>query len=96
MKIIVGIAASAAIAAGGLGLATSANAAPALPAPTYHWCPGEFWNPIWGFNWEGGECHDDFHRDRDGNDHGRDWRPDDHRDDRGPDRGPDRGNDWHR
>lgn len=55
MKILVGLAASAAIATAGLGLATTANAAPAptLPAPSYHWCPGEFWNPIWGFNWEG-------------------------------------------
>ena len=51
------------------------------PALDYHWCPGEFWNPLWGFNWEGGECHDDHHRDADGDDHSRDF-GDDHRDDR--------------
>ncbi len=109
MKLLVGIAASAAIAASGLGLAATANAAPApeLPAPTYHWCPGEFWDPIWGFNMNWGECHADgiLDRDRpdgwradDGRDrwgHRDDFR-DDHRDDRGPDRGPDHGNDWHR
>ncbi|WP_100473048.1 hypothetical protein [Mycobacteroides abscessus] len=111
MKILYGIAASAAIAASGLGLAATANAAPApaLPsAPTYHWCPGEFWNPIWGFNMNWGECHADGILDRDRPD---DWRGDDGRwrnngpgpgDNRGPDRGsnrgPDRGpgNDWHR
>lgn len=81
MKILVGIAASAAIAAGGLGLAATANAVPTLPAPTYHWCPGEFWNPIWGFNWEFGECHDDWHD--------RDWRGD-----RGAWHDHDRGGDW--
>lgn len=99
MKILLGIAASAAIAASGLGLAATANAAPAIPAPAYHWCPGEFWNPIWGFNMSWGECHADgiFDRDRpDG------WRADDgrdrwgHRDDRGDwhDHDHDRG-DWH-
>ncbi len=74
MKLLVGIAASAAIAAGSLGLAATASAAPApaMPAPDYHWCPGEFWHPEWGFNWEMGECHDDHHRDRDGNRHDRD------------------------
>ncbi|QCH21993.1 hypothetical protein [Mycobacteroides salmoniphilum] len=100
MKILVGIAASAAIAASTLGLAATADAAPALPAPNYHWCPGEFWNPIWGFNWEFGECHDDWHRDRDGDWHDRDWHGDrdrgdwhDHDHDRGDwGRGHDR--DW--
>ncbi len=93
MKFLVGIAASAAIAASGLGLAATANAAPALPAPNYHWCPGEFWNPIWGFNWEFGECHDDWHRDHDGDWHDRDWRGD--RGDHGDWHDHDRG-DWGR
>lgn len=35
----------------------------------------EFWHPEWGNNWDGGVCHDDFHRDMDGNDHTRDRRP---------------------
>jgi hypothetical protein len=46
----------------------------------YHWCPGDFWDPGWGFNWEWSGCHDDWHRDIDGDRHDRDWHPD--RDDR--------------
>jgi hypothetical protein len=65
----------------GLGGAIDAQAQPA-PLPAYHWCPGQFWDPGWGNNWEGGGCHDDFHRDSDGWDHSRDWG-------RGPDRGYD-------
>lgn len=72
----------------GLGIATVANAEPA-PFPDYHWCPGESYDPGWGPNWDDNECHDDFHRDRDGFDHSRDFRGG--YDDRGPgfDHGPD-------
>jgi hypothetical protein len=42
----------------GLGLSAVAAAQPA-PIPVYHWCPGEFWDPHWGPNWELGRCHDD-------------------------------------
>ena len=62
----------------GIGIGT-AGAEPA-PVPMYHWCPGDFWDPLWGFNWEGSVCHDDWHRDIDGDRHDRDWHPD--RDDR--------------
>lgn len=78
----------------GFGLATAADAQPA-PLPEYHWCPGESYDPGWGPNWDNNECHDDFHRDRDGYDHSRDFRGgyDDRGqfDDRGPgfDHGPD-------
>lgn len=41
--------------------------------PRYHWCPGEFWRPEWGFNFDWNACHDDHHRDNDGNDHGHDF-----------------------
>jgi hypothetical protein len=55
------VAASAAVAAGmglaGLAVATEAHAQPG-PLPT--WCPGEFWDPGWGNNWEWGGCHDNF------------------------------------
>ena len=55
------VAASAAVAAGmglaGLAVATEARAQPG-PLPT--WCPGEFWDPGWGNNWEWGGCHDNF------------------------------------
>jgi len=46
---------------------------PAFYVPRYHWCPGDFWHPEWGFNWDGGTCHDDHHRDIDGGDHSRDF-----------------------
>lgn len=47
----------------GLGVAAQARA---VPAPVYHWCPGQTWDTTWGVNWEKNECHDDHHRDRDG------------------------------
>jgi hypothetical protein len=77
MKTIPGIAATifagaAALGWGGAGAAI-AQAQPA-PMPDYHWCPGEWWDPGWGPNWDGGVCHDDFHRDADGWDHSRDFR----------------------
>ncbi|PQM53010.1 hypothetical protein C5U48_06260 [Mycolicibacter virginiensis] len=72
-------AATFAIAAGtgltGLGVAAQVQALPA-PMPAYHWCPGQIWDSAWGMNWEKNECHDDHHRDRDGNDHSRDFRGD--------------------
>jgi hypothetical protein len=42
----------------GLGAASVAEAFPG-PLPDYHWCPGQFWDPGWGNNWDGGRCHDD-------------------------------------
>jgi hypothetical protein len=55
------VAASAAVAAGmglaGLAVATEAHAQPG-PHPT--WCPGDFWDPGWGNNWEWNGCHDNF------------------------------------
>jgi hypothetical protein len=62
---------------GGLGLASgTAQAEPGFgPVPLYHWCPGEFWHPEWGFNFDWNTCHDDHHRDGDGDNHNNDyWR----------------------
>jgi hypothetical protein len=61
---------------GGLGLASgTAQAEPGFrPAPLYHWCPGEFWRPEWGFNFDWNTCHDDHHRDGDGDNHNNDFR----------------------
>ena len=77
MKTIPRIAATIFAGATALGLggagAAIAQAQPA-PVPNYHWCPGQWWDPDWGNNWEGGFCHDDLHRDVDGWDHSRDWR----------------------
>jgi hypothetical protein len=57
------IAAATAIASGlglaGVGAASIAEAQPMAPLPDYHWCPGQFWDPGWGNNWEWGRCHDD-------------------------------------
>src|ERR1700729_2393136 len=59
MKVIARIAATAAAVAGlglvGLGAATDAHA---QPGPFPQWCPGEFWDPGWGNNWDWNGCHD--------------------------------------
>jgi len=41
--------------------------------PSYHWCPGDFWRPEWGFNFDWNTCHDDHHRDGDGDNHNNDF-----------------------
>ena len=56
----------------GVGAATVATAQVG-EFPSYHWCPGEDWHPEWGNNWDAGTCHDDRHRDIDGDDHHRDF-----------------------
>lgn len=62
MKNIKRIAAATALTTGlglaGLGAASVAEAYPG-PMPDYHWCPGQFWDPGWGNNWDWGRCHDD-------------------------------------
>ena len=47
----------AALGFGGLATAIDAQAQPG-PLPT--WCPGDFWDPGWGDNWDNGGCHDNF------------------------------------
>ncbi len=42
----------------GVGTAVQASAQPAGPFP--QWCPGDFWDPLWGDNWDGGHCHDNW------------------------------------
>jgi hypothetical protein len=49
---------SAGLGLAGLGPVAVAEAQPA-PLPDYHWCPGQFWDPGWGGDWDGGRCHDD-------------------------------------
>jgi hypothetical protein len=79
-KTFMGLATTALVTGGlglaGLGLASGPAQAEPGPFPSYHWCPGDFWDSGWGFNWDGGVCHDDFHRDIDGDNHDRDWRAD--------------------
>jgi hypothetical protein len=41
--------------------------------PSYHWCPGKDWHPEWDNNWDAGTCHDDTHRDIDGDNHNNDY-----------------------
>ncbi len=86
------LAMTAGLGLAGLGVATAAQAHPG-PAPL--WCPGDYWDPGWGDNWDWNGCHDNF---RPGYDRGPGWDRDpgwDH----GPgpgDRGPDRGDDHRR
>jgi hypothetical protein len=53
----------------GFGAAAVGQAQPA-PFPDYHWCPGQWWDPGWGANWDGGRCHDDHWYDGEGRDQG--------------------------
>ena len=68
------IAAATAISAGlglaGIGTASLAEAQPSAPLPDYHWCPGQWFDPAWGHNWDGGRCHDDFYFDGEPHDQG--------------------------
>ncbi len=84
MKTIKRIAAATALTTGlglaGLGVASVAEAYPG-PMPDYHWCPGQWWDPGWGNNFDWGRCHDDFYYDGEPHDrdhwHGYgDWHPD--------------------
>jgi len=83
MKDFARVAASTVAMAAGFGLAGlgAAAVAPAQPAPLpdYHWCPGQWWDPGWGANWDWGRCHDDHWHDgeiRDqGNWHNGPWNP---------------------
>jgi hypothetical protein len=64
-----------------VGAASVAEAQPAGPLPDYHWCPGQFYDPGWGNNWDWNRCHDDFYGDGDPHDrdhwHGQgDWHGD--------------------
>jgi hypothetical protein len=67
VKNIKRIAAATALTTGlglaGLGAASLAEAQPAGPFPDYHWCPGEFYDPGWGNNWDWNRCHDDGYYD---------------------------------
>jgi hypothetical protein len=67
---------SCGVGVSGIGPVSSTAQAEPIAAPLYHWCPGDFWDPGWGFNWEWSDCHDDWHRDTDGDWHDRDWHPD--------------------
>ena len=48
---------SATLGVAGVGAAVDAQA---QPGPFPQWYPGEFWDPGWGDNWDGGRCHDNF------------------------------------
>ena len=62
MKNVARLAATAVIAAGlglaGLGATAEAQAQPGPVAQW--WCPGAFWDPGWGDNWDWGHCHDNW------------------------------------
>jgi uncharacterized membrane protein YgcG len=62
VKNSVRFAAATAVMAAGLGLAGLgvATEAQAQVGPFPQWCPGDFWDPGWGNNWDGGRCHDNW------------------------------------
>lgn len=65
------LAMAASLGLAGLGAAAVAQAQPGpLPIPDYHWCPGQPWDPAWGFNWGMDRCHDDFYFDGEPHDQG--------------------------
>ncbi|WP_077088640.1 hypothetical protein [Mycobacterium rhizamassiliense] len=39
----------------GVGVASDVQA---QPGPFPQWCPGEYWDPGWGNNWDWNGCHD--------------------------------------
>jgi hypothetical protein len=61
---------SAGFGLAGLGVAAVAQAHPAPFPNHYHWCPGQFWDPGWGNNWDWGRCHDDWYFDGEPRDEG--------------------------
>jgi hypothetical protein len=65
-KTCVGVGASI-LFAGAASVGLSAGTAQAEPGfiPAYHWCPGQYYDPGWGPNWDQNVCHDDYHRDND-------------------------------
>jgi hypothetical protein len=84
VKNIARVALSTFVISAGLGFVGlgAASMAEAQPGPFQQWCPGEFWDPLWGGNQDGFHCHDqgrDFHRDGDRGG----WGHDDHHDDHG-------------
>jgi hypothetical protein len=77
VKNILRVAASTVVMSAGLGLTglgvaavAEAQPAPFAPLPEYHWCPGEWWDPGWGHNWDFGRCHDDHWYDGEPRDQG--------------------------
>ncbi len=74
MKNILRIAASTLAVGAGLGFAgvDTAGVAEAqpYPYPRYHWCPGQYWDPGWGNNWDWWHCHDEHWFDGDPRDQG--------------------------
>ena len=61
VRLYTGVLASGGLALSAFGMAGGpdirAEAAP-VPAPSYHWCPGDQWDPVWGNNWDVNHCHD--------------------------------------
>jgi hypothetical protein len=56
MKNFARFATATVVIAAGLGLAGlgAATDAQAQPGPFPQWCPRDFWDPVWGPNWDGG------------------------------------------
>ncbi|BDE17081.1 hypothetical protein Mkiyose1665_51210 [Mycobacterium kiyosense] len=53
------VAITASLGTFGFGSGAIAEAQPGT-FPTDQWCPGAYWNPFWGSNWDWNHCHDSF------------------------------------
>jgi hypothetical protein len=62
MKNVARFAAATAVMAAGLAPAglVAATDAQARSALFPRWCPGDFWDPGWGPNWDWAGCHDNW------------------------------------
>ena len=54
-------------------IATATSERHARLHPPLPLVPGDFWRPEWGFNFDWNTCHDDHHRDGDGDNHNNDF-----------------------
>lgn len=62
-RIVAATALMAGLGLAAVGEASTAEARPAAPLPVYHWCPGQWFDPAWGRNWDTTRCHDDNYLD---------------------------------
>jgi hypothetical protein len=60
IRLCTSVLAGGALAWSGIGLTGGVAQGAPPPAPSYHWCPGDPWNPGWGNvnDWDWNHCHD--------------------------------------
>ncbi|HEY2503532.1 MAG TPA: hypothetical protein VGI68_19500 [Mycobacterium sp.] len=60
VRLCIGVLAGGELAFSAFGLAGGIAEATPAAVPSYHWCPGDQWDPAWGnnYNWDWNQCHD--------------------------------------